>query len=146
MGDSPTNTDGVPDDDLPALEERLAELGGHRRAFRPRPELADEGLPLTRDTVTRRAGADPERRRRTGMTSSQPSAGARRAPGRDRELQRPARTRAMLLRYTESAFAEIGAAARDAGLTPSGYTADAALAMADLRPGSYHPAVALRLA
>lgn len=36
----------------------------------------------------------------------------------------------MLLRYTECEFAEIQAAARDAGLTPSGYAADAALAMA----------------
>ena len=36
----------------------------------------------------------------------------------------------MLLRYTEAEFAEIGAAARDAGLTPSGYAADAALSLA----------------
>jgi hypothetical protein len=36
----------------------------------------------------------------------------------------------MLLRYSKSEFADICAAARDAGLTPSGYAADAALAMA----------------
>ena len=47
----------APDDDLPALEKRLAELDGHRPALQAqaRTELTDEGLPLTRDTVTRRA-------------------------------------------------------------------------------------------
>jgi hypothetical protein len=36
----------------------------------------------------------------------------------------------MLLRHTEAEYADIAAAARDAGLTPSGYAADAALAVA----------------
>jgi len=55
--DTPANAEAVPDEDLRALEERLAELDGHRPALqaRARAELADEGLPLTRDTVTRRA-------------------------------------------------------------------------------------------
>jgi hypothetical protein len=54
---APARTDDVPDDDLTPLEDRLAELDGHRPALqaRARAELADEGLPLTRDTVTRRA-------------------------------------------------------------------------------------------
>jgi hypothetical protein len=55
--DTPPNTDGTSNDDLPALEARLAELDGRRPQLqaRARAELADEGLPLTRDTVTRRA-------------------------------------------------------------------------------------------
>ena len=40
----------------------------------------------------------------------------------------------MLLRYTEAEYADIAAAARDAGLTPSGYTAEAALATATHAP------------
>jgi Bacterial mobilisation protein (MobC) len=66
------------------------------------------------------------------VTSTEPPRrhAAVRAPGRDRGHQQPARTRAMLPRYTESEFAAIGAAAGDAGLTPSGYAADTALAMA----------------
>jgi len=54
----------------------------------------------------------------------------RRAPGRDRDHQQRARTRAILLRYTETESAAITAAARDAGLTPSGYMAEAARATA----------------
>jgi hypothetical protein len=65
------------------------------------------------------------------MTVPTPATGrARRAPGRDRDHQQPGRRRAILLRYTEIEFAVIAAAARDAGLTPSGYTAEAALATA----------------
>ena len=40
----------------------------------------------------------------------------------------------MLLRYSVAEFAQIDAAARDAGLTPSGYAAAAALAMATGAP------------
>jgi hypothetical protein len=53
--DSPTNTNGALDDDLPALEQRLAELDGRRPALKARAELTEEGLPLTRGTVTRGA-------------------------------------------------------------------------------------------
>ena len=55
--DSPPHAASRPDDDLLELEERLSELGGHRPALQAeaRAELAGEGLPLTRDTVTRRA-------------------------------------------------------------------------------------------
>jgi hypothetical protein len=64
----------------------------------------------------------------------------RRAPGRDRDHQQPGRRRAILLRYTETEFAAIAAAARDAGLTPSGYTAEAALATAThTQPPSTEP-------
>src|SRR3954453_438230 len=65
------------------------------------------------------------------MTVPIPASGrAGRAPGKDRDHQQPGRGRAILLRYTETEFAAIAAAARDAGLTPSGYTAEAALATA----------------
>jgi len=55
--DSPAGTDDSPDDELAAVEGRLAELDAHRPALQvwARAELADEGLPVTRDTVTRRA-------------------------------------------------------------------------------------------
>src|SRR3954451_20307856 len=65
------------------------------------------------------------------MTVPIPATGrARRAPGKDRDHQQPGRRRAILLRYTETEFAAIAAAAPDAGLTPSGYTAETALATA----------------
>jgi hypothetical protein len=55
--DSPANTSGGSDHDLPTLEQRLAELDGHRPTLQAqaRAELTEEGLPLTRGTVTRRA-------------------------------------------------------------------------------------------
>jgi hypothetical protein len=54
----------------------------------------------------------------------------RRAPGRDRVHVTPRRPRAILLRYTQAEFAEVADAARCAGLTPTGYAAEAALASA----------------
>jgi hypothetical protein len=56
---------------------------------------------------------------------------ARRAAGvRDRRHQRPARSRRLKLRLSEGEFAELAEAAVIAGLTPSGYAAEAALATA----------------
>ncbi len=54
----------------------------------------------------------------------------RRAPGRDRDHQQPARPRQIKLRVSHHEHAAIAAAARDAGLTPSGYAAEAAIAAA----------------
>ena len=54
----------------------------------------------------------------------------RRAPGRDRNHQRPRRPRQIKVRYTHDEYATIAGAARDTGLTPTGYVADAALAAA----------------
>jgi hypothetical protein len=54
----------------------------------------------------------------------------RRAPGRDRTHLTPGRPRAVLLRYTDDEYAEVADAACCAGLTPSGYAAEAALAAA----------------
>jgi len=54
----------------------------------------------------------------------------RRAPGRDRDHQRPGRPRQIKLRVSHDEYASIAAAARDAGLTPSGYAAETALATA----------------
>ncbi len=55
----------------------------------------------------------------------------RRAPGRDRDHQQPARPRQLKLRVSQDEYATIASAARDAGLTPSGYAAETALAAAD---------------
>ena len=54
----------------------------------------------------------------------------RRAPGRDRDHLSPRRGRQIKLRYTDAEYAAIARAARHAGLTPTGYAADAALAAA----------------
>ncbi len=54
----------------------------------------------------------------------------RRAPGRDRDHQLPGRPRQIKLRLSHDEYASIAAAARDAGLTPSGYAAETALAAA----------------
>jgi hypothetical protein len=59
----------------------------------------------------------------------------RRAPGRDRTHLTPGRSRAVLLRYTDDEYAEVADAARCAGLTPSGYAAEAALAAANGQDG-----------
>jgi hypothetical protein len=59
----------------------------------------------------------------------------RRAPGRDRTHVTPGRPRAILLRYTEEEYGEVADAARCAGLTPSGFAAEAALASASGRAG-----------
>ena len=63
------------------------------------------------------------------MTNTVPTS-SRRAPGRDRNHLRPGRPRQMHLRYTHEEYATIAGAARDAGLTPTGYVAEAALAAA----------------
>ncbi|MBI4942122.1 MAG: hypothetical protein HY830_15360 [Actinobacteria bacterium] len=55
---------------------------------------------------------------------------ARRRCGRDRVHHQPGRPRQIKLRYSEAELADIAAAARRAGLTPSGFAADAALAAA----------------
>lgn len=52
------------------------------------------------------------------------------ALGRYRSHARTARRRAVLLRYSEEEFSAIAEAAGYAGLTPSGYAAEAALAAA----------------
>lgn len=59
----------------------------------------------------------------------------RRGPGRDRTHVTPGRPRAILLRYTEEEYGEVADAARCAGLTPSGFAAEAALASASGRAG-----------
>ena len=52
------------------------------------------------------------------------------AGARDRAHQRPARPRQLKVRRSEAEFAELVEAAVEAGLTPSGYAAEAALATA----------------
>ncbi len=59
-----------------------------------------------------------------------PSNGRRRAPGRDRDHLSPRRSKQIKLRYTQQEYTAIAQAARDAGLTPTGYAAEAALATA----------------
>jgi hypothetical protein len=56
------------------------------------------------------------------------SAPARR--GRDRDHLASGRRRRLFLRYSEGEFGEVAEAARRAGLTPTGYAAEAALAAA----------------
>jgi hypothetical protein len=66
--------------------------------------------------------------------------GRRPAGVRDRRHQRPARPRRLKLRLSESEFAELVDAAVGAGLTPSGYAAEAALATArETRPPADQP-------
>jgi uncharacterized protein (DUF1778 family) len=50
--------------------------------------------------------------------------------GRDRRHLLPGRRRQLFVRCTEQEYADIAAAARAAGLTPTGYAAEAALAAA----------------
>lgn len=50
--------------------------------------------------------------------------------GRDRVHHAPGRSRQIKLRYSDAELADVTAAARRAGLTPSGYAAEAALAAA----------------
>ena len=54
----------------------------------------------------------------------------RRRCGRDRVHHLPGRLRQIKLRYSEAELADVSAAARRAGLTPSGFAAEAALAAA----------------
>jgi hypothetical protein len=53
-----------------------------------------------------------------------------RAVGRDRDHLTPGRPRQVKLRYSDAEYAAIAQAAREAGLTPTGYAAEAALAAA----------------
>lgn len=65
------------------------------------------------------------------MTTTTPvTSRPRRRAGRDRDHARPGRARQVKLRYTEREYAALAAAAHLAGLTPSGYAAEAALAAA----------------
>lgn len=64
------------------------------------------------------------------MTNTAPTT-SRRTPGRDRNHLRPGRPRQMHLRYTHEEYATIVGAARDTGLTPTGYVAETALAAAN---------------
>jgi len=69
------------------------------------------------------------------MTSTATTTSSRRrAPGRDRNHLRPRRPRQIKVRYTHDEYATIAGAAREAGLTPTGYVADAALATAQGNP------------
>jgi hypothetical protein len=62
------------------------------------------------------------------------------AGARNRDQLRPARPRQLKLRLSETEFAELVEAAGDAGLTPSGYAAEAALATArGTRPPAVQP-------
>jgi hypothetical protein len=66
--------------------------------------------------------------------------GRRRAPGRDRDHLTPGRPRQVKLRYSDEEYADVAHAARAAGLTPTGYAAEAALAAArDSQPPSTAP-------
>ena len=64
------------------------------------------------------------------MTNTAPTT-SRRAPGRDRNHHRPGRPRQIKVRYTHEEYATIAGAARDTGLTPTGYVAETALATAN---------------
>ena len=73
----------------------------------------------------------------TSIETTAPPSPPRRRSGRDRDHARPGRTRQVKLRYTEHEYAALAAAARLAGLTVTGYAADAALAAAtDVQPPS----------
>lgn len=61
---------------------------------------------------------------------TQPIRGRPRGPGRDRDHLTPRRSRQVNLRYTSQEYDAIAQAAREAGLTPTGYAAEAALATA----------------
>jgi hypothetical protein len=64
----------------------------------------------------------------------------RRGPGRDRAHLNPGRGRQLKLRYSEQEHSEVAQAAARAGLTPSGYAAEAALAAArSTRPPASEP-------
>jgi Bacterial mobilisation protein (MobC) len=64
----------------------------------------------------------------------------RRTTGRDRRHVTPGRPRQVKIRYTDDEYATLADAARLAGLTPTGYAADAALAAAaDASPPSTAP-------
>ena len=67
-----------------------------------------------------------------------------RAVGHDRPHQRPGRAHAVMLRVSETEYADVAEAAREAGLTPSGYAAEATLAAA--RAGDAPAREPLRLA
>jgi hypothetical protein len=56
---------------------------------------------------------------------------ARRRGGRDRRHQQPRRGRLMMLRFDDAEFEALLDAAKRSGLTPSGYAAEVALAIAN---------------
>ena len=56
--------------------------------------------------------------------------------GRDRRHSRPRRQRPIFIRCSEDEYADVAAAARASGLTPTGYAAEAALAAARDRQNS----------
>jgi hypothetical protein len=63
-----------------------------------------------------------------------------RGPGRDREHRLPGRCRQLKVRYSDEELAHVVAAAMRSGLTPSGFTAEAALAAArGTRPPDCEP-------
>lgn len=73
-------------------------------------------------------------------TETAAPAGSKRRAGRDRDHARPGRRRQVKLRYSDTEYAALAAAARLAGLTVTGYAADAALAAAtDAEPPSTAP-------
>ncbi len=73
-------------------------------------------------------------------TGTAPRPPRRRATGRDRRHVTPGRPRQVKIRYTDDEYATLTDAARLAGLTPTGYAGDAALAAArDAAPPSTAP-------
>ena len=53
-----------------------------------------------------------------------------RGPGRDRDHKTPRRERSVFSRFSNEEYAQLAEAARAAGLTPTGYVAEAAIAAA----------------
>lgn len=85
-------------------------------------------------------GAAPAGEHLGGCVVSAPLPPARRRCGRDRVHHVPGRPRQIKLRYSEVELADVAAAARRAGLTPSGFAAEAALAAArGTQPPSSEP-------
>jgi hypothetical protein len=73
-------------------------------------------------------------------TGTDPRPPRRRATGRDRRHLTPGRPRQIKIRYTDDEYATLADAARLAGLTPTGYAAEAALAASrDAAPPSTAP-------
>jgi len=77
-----------------------------------------------------RSAADAEALRVTGPERESTVTGPAGGAGRHRRHQQPGRGHVVKLRYTEAEYADLAAAARRSGLTPSGYAAEAALAAA----------------
>jgi hypothetical protein len=76
----------------------------------------------------------------TGQPDTTPRWSRQRATGRDRRHLTPGRPRQVKIRYTDDEYATLADAAGLAGLTPTGYAAEAALAAArDAAPPSTAP-------